>query len=101
MPSRHQIPRYRIDSVGPSDSFNHDRRIRRVGGVNADGARWPVSQTAAIAGIEDGRWRFCVSNFGRDIEVVVAVSKYGNKYLKAVEDHGAQPEGLLALPLCR
>jgi hypothetical protein len=101
MPSRHQIPHYHIDCVGLSDSFNHDRRIRRIGGVNPDGARWQISESAAIAGIEEARWRFCVSSFGRTIDVVVAVSKYGNRYLKTVEDRGIQPEILLALPSCR
>jgi uncharacterized protein DUF3892 len=101
MPPRSQIPRYQIRCVGRSDSMNHDRRIRRVGGINADGARWQISEEAAIAGIEAGRWNLYVSRAGRDVDIVVAVSKYGSKYIKTADDDGLHPEGLLALPRCR
>jgi hypothetical protein len=92
---------YRIHCVSRSDRLNHDRRIRNIGGVNADGARWQISEAAAIAGIESGRWSFFVSRAGRHVEITVAVSKYGGKYLKTADDDGLHPEGLLALPECR
>ena len=79
--------------------MNHDRRIRSLGGVNPDGARWMIGEAALIAGIEAGRWRFYVARDGADVELVVATSKYGNKYVKAAED-GLHPETLLALPEC-
>ena len=101
MPTRHQIPRYQVHCVGRSDRLNHDRRIRRIGGVNADGARWQISEEAAIAGIEAGRWCFYVSRAGQDVDIVVAISKYGNKYIKAADDEGLHPDRLLALPECR
>jgi len=101
MPARPELPRYQIQCVGRSDSMNHDRRIRCIGGVNADGARWQISEEAAIAGIEAGRWRFYLSRAGRDIDIVVATSKYGSKYIKTAEDEGLHPEGLLTLPSCR
>ncbi len=93
--------RYRIHCVGRSDRLNHDRRIRIIGGVNADGARWTVSEAAAIAGIESGQWSFYMPRAGHQVEIVVATSKYGNKYLKAADDDGLHPDGLLALPECR
>ena len=92
-------PRYRIHCIKRSDRMNHDRRIRSLGGVNPDGARWMIGEAALIAGIEAGRWRFYVARDGADVELVVATSKYGNKYLKAAED-GLHPDTLLALPEC-
>jgi hypothetical protein len=94
-------PRYQICCVGRSDRLNHDRRIRAVGGVNRDGARWQISEAAAIAGIEAGRWGLFVSQAGHKIDIVVATSRYGGKYLKTADDGGLHPEGLLALPECR
>ena len=91
--------RYLIHCVTRSDRLNHDRRIRRVGGVNPDGSHWQISEAAAITAIEEGRWSFYLLAGGREQPVVVAVSKYGSKYLKGAGD-GLQPESLLALPEC-
>jgi Protein of unknown function (DUF3892) len=91
--------RYLICCVKRTALMNHDRRIRGVGGVNPDGARWSISEAEAIAAIEVERWSFYVRHGERERAVVVAVSKYGSKYLKTAED-GLHPEGLLALPEC-
>ena len=91
--------RYLIRCVTRSALLNHDRRIRGIGGVNPDGAHWRISEAQAIAAIEEGRWSFFVERDGRDRPVVVAVSKYGLKYLKVAEDT-LHPESLLALPDC-
>jgi len=53
----------------------------------------------AIAGIESGRWSFFVSVQGRAVAVIVAVSRWGHKYLKTVAD-GDDPNNLLSLPEC-
>jgi len=79
--------------------MNHDRRLSFVGGVNRDGAHWRISEAEAIAALEEGRWDFFVEAAGRRHPIVVEVSKYGQKYLKAAGD-GLQPESLLALPEC-
>jgi hypothetical protein len=79
--------------------LNHDRRIRGLGGVNPDGAHWRISETEAIAAIEAGRWSFFVELDGRPQPIVIAVSKYGSKYLKGTNDR-LQPEALLKLPEC-
>ena len=91
---------YQICCICRSDRLNHDRRIRAIGGVNPDGSRWKISEETAIAGIESGQWRFFVSHAGRAVEVVVATSKYGSKYIKTAEDQGLHPECLLGLPEC-
>jgi hypothetical protein len=71
--------RHRIDCVNKSDRPNPHERIRYVGGPNPTG-RWKLSQEDAIAGIEDGRWTFYVERpIGDPVDVVVAVSAYGNK----------------------
>ena len=96
MPSR-----YQIHCVSRSYRLNHDRRIRNIGGVNPDGARWKISEAAAIAGIESGRWSFYVSRAGHQVDIVIAISKYGSKYIKTADDDGLHPDSLLALPECR
>lgn len=91
--------RHRIDCVNKSDRSNPHERITHVGGPNPTG-RWKLSQEAAIAGIEDGSWTFYVERpIGDPVDVIVAVSGYGNKYLKTRAD-GDQPNNLLALPEC-
>jgi len=95
------VPRqYLIGCVDRSDLLNHDRRIRRVGGINPDGGRWNISESEAIAAIEAGRWGFYVARDGEAVPLIVAVSKYGSKYLKTADDP-LHPESLLALPRCR
>ena len=91
--------RYLINCVVRSDLLNHDRRLRRIGGVNPDGARWQMSEAEAITAIEAGCWAFYVVAAGCEQPLIVAVSKYGIKYLKGASD-GLQPESLLALPEC-
>jgi len=93
--------RYHFHSIQRSDRLNHDRRIRILGGTNRDGSRWKISHETAVAGIVEGRWSFFITQDEREIDVVVAVSRYGNKYLKTAEDAGAHPDRLLALPECR
>lgn len=76
----------------------HDR-ISHVGGTNADGSRWKMTQPDAIASIEQGRFKFYTSVSGTSVWVIVAVSGRGNKYLKTAND-GEQPNNLLSLPEC-
>lgn len=52
-----------------------------------------------ILAVGEGKWRFFVHVNGNSVWVVVAVSRYGNKYLKTEAD-GEQPDNLLSLPEC-
>jgi hypothetical protein len=95
MPSRHEIL-----CINKSDRTNPHERIVNIGGRNADGTAWRLSQPEAIQGIESGKWEFYVRQGGTTTNVVVAVSRYGHKYLKTQAD-GEQPNNLLSLPECR
>jgi hypothetical protein len=91
--------RIEIRCINKTDRYNPHERISHVGGVNVDGTRWKVTEDEAIAGIESGKWAFYVSQQGRTVDVVVAVSAHGHKYLKTVAD-SVQPDNLLSLPEC-
>ena len=85
--------------INKSDRLNPHERILGIGGLNADGRRWWLSQADAIAGIEGGKYAFFVQRGGRTVRVIVATSRFGNKYLKTEAD-GEQPDNLLSLPEC-
>jgi Protein of unknown function (DUF3892) len=89
----------RIHCVNRTDRMSEDDRIHYVGGVNADGSRWKLSEDEAIAAIKDGRWTFCTICNGRTVRVVVAKNGQSREFLRTETD-GTQPDGLLALPEC-
>lgn len=90
----------RVECINKSDRLNPHERILSIGGQNLDGTRWKLSQPEAIGYIEDGTYSFYVERPAGDaVHVVVAVSAWGNKYLKTTAD-GDQPNNLLSLPEC-
>ncbi|MFC6548815.1 DUF3892 domain-containing protein [Cohnella cellulosilytica] len=91
--------RHQVLCVNKSDRYNPHERITHIGGKNTNGSRWKLTQQEAIAGLEGGKWSFYVSRNGHTVNVIVAVSRYGNKYLKTEAD-GDQPDNLLSLSEC-
>ncbi len=89
-----------INCINKSDRTNPHERIKGVGGGQTILASWRKTQEQAIAEIENGESQFYVSMDGDKVWVIVAVSRYGNKYLKTEPD-GEQPNNLLSLPECR
>ncbi|HWJ62807.1 MAG TPA: DUF3892 domain-containing protein [Acidimicrobiales bacterium] len=89
----------RIGCIRKNPRTDPHLRIRGIGGVNPNGTRWSLTLDEAIAGIEAGKYSFYVEAAGRRVQVVVAKSAHGHKYLKTVAD-GEQPNNLLALPEC-
>lgn len=89
----------RIQCINKSDRYNPHERIINVGGINSDNTRWKLSQPKAIEGIENGTYSFYVLQNGNRVNVIVAKSAYGHKYLKTVAD-GEHPNNLLSLPEC-
>jgi hypothetical protein len=92
--------RVRVLCVRKRDRFNPHERIESIGGKYPDGGIWRLPLDEAIAWIATGKWDFYVERpFGDVVDVVVAVSAQGNKYLKTTAD-GDQPNNLLSLPEC-
>jgi hypothetical protein len=90
-----------IKCVSKSDRQNADERILSIGGSpGATTTHWTRSQQQAIEDIESGGTAYYVGVPGAaSVWVVVAVSRFGNKYIKTTSD-GEHPDNLLSLPEC-
>jgi Protein of unknown function (DUF3892) len=90
----------RLRCVLKTERTSAHERIHSVGGAKPDGSHWKLTQDQAISDIEDGTYVFYIERpAGHRIDVIVAVSADGSKYLKTMADR-EQPEYLLSLPTC-
>lgn len=84
-----------ITCINKNERNNPYERILYVGGM------WgKISQQEAIRRIEARTDSFYVSVRGHSVWVVVATSRFGNKYIKTEPDEDT-PDNLLSLPECR
>jgi hypothetical protein len=90
---------HQVLCITKSDRNNPYERITHIGGKNADGSSWRITQEKAIGGIEEGHWKFYVKTSDSIANVIVSTSTNGNKYLKTTND-GEAPNNLLSLPEC-
>jgi hypothetical protein len=87
-----------IKCINKSDRQNAHERIKNVGGVNPGGGSWKLTETDAIAGIENGKWSFWTKGGGQMTDVIIATHN-GRKYLKTKADTTTK-DNLLSLPEC-
>lgn len=89
----------KISCINKNDRNNPYEAITHVGGLNPDGTKWRLSRQETIQSIYDDKYNFYVEVNNDRVEVIVAVSPYGHKYLKTVAD-GDKPNNLLSLDEC-
>lgn len=86
--------RMEIKCINKDDRNNPYERITHIGGTNSNGTRWRTTQQEAIREIEAGEWEYYVERpRGDRVEVIVAKSRHGNKYIKTEAD-GDEPNNL-------
>ncbi len=87
-----------IKCINKNPRLDPYHAITHVGGSTP--SAWKLTLDDAIRKIERNEWNFYVERpQGDRVWVEVAVSRYGNKYLKTQSD-GDEPNNLLNLPEC-
>ena len=91
--------RYQVKCINKNDRDSAYERIEYLGGVTDSNKLWRFRQEDVIAAIEKGFYFYVLKN-NQVVKLIVAISKYGNKYVKTVADDEL-PNNLLELPECR
>jgi hypothetical protein len=90
--------RFEIRCINKDDRYNPYERITHVGGYGT--SQWKLTVAEVIRRIESREEAFYVSRpQGDTVDVIVATSRFGNKYIKTTAD-GDEPNNLLSLPEC-
>lgn len=91
--------RIQIQCINKSDRYNPHERITNCGGIY-NNVRWKKPQSQIVSEIDNNINQYFVKVSGyREVNVIVAKSTAGNKYIKTTED-GEMPNNLLSLPEC-
>lgn len=90
----------RIRCINKDDRQNPYERIINLGGTTASGGTWKATQKEVIQMIDAGTHSFYVEIDGDRVNVITAISRYKNKYVKTEAD-GDEPNNLLSLPECK
>lgn len=92
--------RLQIECIVKPDRDSRDEAISRIGGrITLLGGWWYMSLAEAVHAIETGQASFYVRVDDAEVDVRVAVSAAGNKYLRTVRD-GRPTNNLLNLRPC-
>ncbi len=94
------MSKHQVRCISKSDRDSPYERIRAIGGMNSNGTNWKLTQEEAISSIISGKYSFFVQVNGKPVDVVVATSRFGNKYIKTEAD-GDEPNNLLSLMECK
>lgn len=90
----------RVTCINKQDRDNPYESITHIGGyTDSKDSYFRITQDKAISQIESGKYRFYVNVDGDQVDVIVAKSRFGNKYLKTEAD-GDLPNNLLSLAEC-
>ena len=90
--------RIEVGCINKTDRYNAHERIKAIGGGSGS-TRWKHTQEMAIQFIESGTFTYFVNQGGHEVDLIIARSPHGHKYLKTVAD-GEHPNNLLSLPEC-
>lgn len=90
---------HEIKCINKLDRSNIHERILHIGGLNPNNSRWKITQEAAIEGIENNTWSFYVKQGINKVDVIIATSAAGYRYLKTKND-STESNNLLSLPEC-
>ena len=90
--------RFQIKCINKVERYNPHERIVSVGGFD-NGSRWKISQIDAVQAILDQKHTFFVIQNGKEVEVVVATSASGHRYIRTEPDN-ERTNNLLNLPEC-
>lgn len=86
-----------VTCIKKNDRYNPYERITHIG-YKCSYGQFVITQQDVIAYIEKG-YEFFVNKGGKIAKLIVAISPYGNKYVKTASD-GNEPNNLLSLMQC-
>jgi len=87
----------RLEIKWISRSAGSPASVTHVSGIYVDGTPWKLTEEDAIRGIEAGLLEFFVVADKHTLDVIVAGTRKGRKFLKTESD-GERPDYLLRLP---